>query len=366
MGLFDDDDDKTERATPRKRQEAREKGQVAQSKELMASLMLFAGLAGLLLFGGKIGNSVGAVTVRSFRRLANFGTEQLDVESSAALIVGAAGAAAAAVGPILVVMIVVGLVVGLGQVGLQLSPKALELSWNKLNPISGMSKLFGMRGMVRTALALGKILVILGVMSLMAWSQTDEAASLTGVELGPLMAGTGHVLLRCVIGGLLAIFIMAIIDFAYQRFQHERDLRMSKKEVKDESRNSEGDPRVKARIRKVQRELAMQRMMEAVPKATVVVTNPTHYAVALKYERPAAGDDSPPAPRVVAKGVDHVARRIRELATESDVPLFEDPPLARALYAQVEIGDEIPMELYEAVASVLAYVYRVQGMAATA
>jgi flagellar biosynthesis protein FlhB len=170
------------------------------------------------------------------------------------------------------------------------------------------------------------------------------------------------------------VLLLSILDFAFQRFQHERDLRMSAREVREELKSTEGDPRVRARIRAVQREMAARRMMEAVKKASVVVTNPTHYAVALRYERDTVGDGGDgksgapraSAPVVVGKGADLVALRIRKVAAESGVPLYEDPPLARTLYAKVEIGSEIPLELYEAVARVLAYVYRVQGVAAHA
>ena len=175
------------------------------------------------------------------------------------------------------------------------------------------------------------------------------------------MRAVGHVILKCSIGAMTVVLALSLVDLAYQRYQHEKDLKMSKQEVKDDMKSSEGDPHLKARIRAVQRELASQRMMQDVPKATVVVTNPTHYAVALLYER--GGEDGVGAstPRVVAKGVDHIAQRIKEVAREAHVVCFEDVPLARALHAQCEIGDEIPVDLFQAVASVLAYVYRVQG-----
>jgi flagellar biosynthetic protein FlhB len=201
--------------------------------------------------------------------------------------------------------------------------------------------------------------VIAGATSAVAWRELPRIAALSGADTGPLLAGLARVGVRCAAAALVAIALLAVLDYLFQRFQHERDLRMSKKELRDELKNTEGDPQLKARIRQVQRELARSRMMAEVPKATVVVTNPTHYAVALRYDRDAdhAGGR---APRVVAKGIDHVAARIRELAREAGIPCYEDPPLARALHARVELGQEIPESFYQAVAGVLAYVYRVR------
>ena len=182
------------------------------------------------------------------------------------------------------------------------------------------------------------------------------------LRLRKATGGAAEVLLKAVAAGVLVILFLSIIDLNYQRYQHEKDLRMTKKEVKDEHKNTEGDPHVKARIRKVQRELATRRMMEDVPDATVVVTNPTHFAVALRYDR----SETEAAPRVVAKGVDEVALRIREVARSAGVPAYEDRLLARALHARVDIGDVIPEELFQAVAKVLAYVYRQEGKTAHA
>jgi flagellar biosynthetic protein FlhB len=198
-----------------------------------------------------------------------------------------------------------------------------------------------------------------------AWSQIGGIANLAGLELGPALVATGHVALRCVGSAVIALLFLAILDLVFQRWQHERDLRMSKQELREEARSTDGDPHVKAQIRRVQRDLARRRMLHDVPKATVIVTNPTHYAVALRYQQSTTGN-SESAPRVVAKGVDLVAARIKSLGSEAGVPLFEDVPLARALHARCEIGDEIPTELYTAVAEVLAYVYRIQSERETA
>jgi len=214
---------------------------------------------------------------------------------------------------------------------------------------------------MRTLMALGKLTLIVASMIAAAWTQIDHIVLLAGAELGPALAGTGHIALRCVAAALLAILVLAAADAGYQRWQHERDLRMSRKDIKEEHKSLEGDPHIKSRIRRVQMELAARRMMSEVPKATVVVTNPTHYAVALRYERKDGAGGPVGAPRVVAKGVDEVAARIKEVAREAGVICFEDVPLARALHARCRLGDEVPIDLYQAVAEVLAYVYRVQG-----
>jgi flagellar biosynthesis protein FlhB len=174
--------------------------------------------------------------------------------------------------------------------------------------------------------------------------------------LGPALVAIGRIVSRAAVAGVIVITLLALFDLWFQRAQHAKEMKMSKKELRDEHKSSEGDPMVKARIRQVQREVASQRMMEEVPNATVVVTNPTHFAVALRYTSEEGG-----APRVVAKGVDEIARKIKDVAREAGVLVYEDPPLARALHRGCQIGDEVPEELFQAVAGVLAYVYRVQG-----
>ena len=253
------------------------------------------------------------------------------------------------------------------QVGFRLAPKALEPKPQKLDPLQGAKRMFGPEGFMRTLLAAVKILAIGGTMTTVAWLQLPKFFALSGSELGPWLGGAAGIALRCLGAALLAILVLALIDFFYQRWQFEKNLRMSKQEVKDEHKNIDGDPQVKARIRRVQREMAMSRMMDEVPNATVVVTNPTHYAVALRYERGVGsssgrGRRAPTsAPIVVAKGVDELAQRIKHVATDAGVLLYEDVPLARALHARVEVGELIPEDLFEAVAAVLRYVYMVRG-----
>jgi flagellar biosynthetic protein FlhB len=246
----------------------------------------------------------------------------------------------------------VSLLGGYAQIGVRVTPKAVNMDLSKLSPIKGMKKVFSMRGVVRTGLAIGKITLISTAVLSALWLQRDGITALTALDLNLVLARVVVILDKAAMAGVVAALILAVVDLAYQRFQHAKDNRMSKKEVKDENKNSEGDPQLKARIRAVQRELASNRMMQDVPEATVVVTNPTHFAVALKYDPL----DPHRAPVVVAKGMDLVAQTIKRIAAEAGVPVIESPPLARGLHRMVEIGEEIPEELFEAVAKILAFV----------
>lgn len=358
-----DRDQKTEEATPRRRQEGREKGQVAYSTELVSALSLVAWVAALIFGGGFLASSSGALLAKSLGSLEVWADGTLDVETTAGLFREVGGELIGDLALFMLPVLGLVLVAGYSQVGFQISPKALSVDFARISPMKGFGRLFSARTAMRTVLAMGKILLIATTIVVIARGQFDRILTLESLELGPALEDARDIVLRCVFGALIVIVALAVFDFAFQRFQHERDLRMSKQEIKDENKQSEGDPHLKSRIRQVQREMAMRRMMQDVPEATVVVTNPTHYAVALAYERSdsGAGGRRAFAPKVVAKGVDHLAQRIKQVASEAGVPLYEDVPLARALHAQCEIGDEIPFELYQAVAGVLAYVYRIDG-----
>lgn len=359
-------DEKTEEATPRRRSEAREKGQVAISSELIASVALSVALVSLLVSGGHTAQAFGLVVIGGIDALGADPLGTIDVGDASALFERAAKAVATGVLAVAVPLFLVGLLVGYGQVGFQIAPKAIHWDLARLNPVKGLSRLFSARSVVRTLSAALKIVLIGAAMIIVVSRSLPDVAAMVGNDLGPNLVLMGSILVRAVIAGLVVIFALGLFDLVFQRFQHDKDLRMSRKEIKEEHRNSDGDPHLRARIRQVQREMASRRMMADVPTATVVVTNPTHYAVALKYEPASDSSKSIGAPIVVAKGVDHVAQRIKEVARENGVLCFEDVPLARALHAQAEIGDEIPQDLYAAVASVLAYVYRVRGDRASA
>jgi flagellar biosynthetic protein FlhB len=365
MAGEDDAQDKTEDATPRRRQDAREQGQVALSAELVSALTLAAGLGVLVVCGGLIAQSSGALVANALGGLGAAGRLPLDPGAAAELFQGSARTIGLVITSVVVPMWLVAMLAGYAQIGFRVTPKAVQFDPAKLDPSKGLKRLFSARAAVRTLLAMVKVVAIVLAMGLMAWRELPRVAALAGGELGPQLAGLGQVAFRCAAVSLATIAAVAAFDWAWQRWQHERELRMTKREIRDEARSTEGDPHLKARVRAIQREMAQRRMMADVPTATVVITNPTHFAVALRYEREAEGEQRR-APVVVAKGADFVAQKIKEVAREAGVPLHEDVTLARALHAQCEIGDEIPETMYQAVAAVLAFVYRVQGEAARA
>ncbi len=360
MANESDKEQRTEEATPRRREEAREKGQVALSTELVSAVGLAAGAGILGLGGAQLAQAIARALENGLGTLAVIGTSELDVPESAALFEQSITSVLGALALVVIPTVLVCALTGFLQVGFRIAPKAMEADPSKLDPIKGMQRLFSMRGLVRTALSLAKVTLIAGTASVVAWLHVDEIAHVGTNELGPLLAAVGVVVLRAGASTLAVILFLGALDALFQRLQHERDLRMTPAEVKEEHRLTEGDPHVRARIRAVQREFAMRRMMADVPAATVVVTNPTHFAVALRYER-SEGSQPAGAPVVVAKGVDHLAQQIKEVARAHGVACHEDVPLARALYARVRVGQEIPAELYEAVAAVLATVYRLEG-----
>jgi len=363
MADHDDREQRTEEATPRRREEARERGQVSLSTELVSALGLAAGLGALSAAGAGLARALGHGIERGVGALADVGTHDLDVERSSALLRSSVTGVLGSLALVVVPCVLTCVLTGYAQVGFRFSPKALEIDPSRLDPKRGLGRLFSMRALVRTAFSLAKVLLITTAAVTVAWSHVDDIVHLGTSELGPLLPAVGLVVLRASTAALGVILALALLDALFQRLQHERDLRMTRAEVKEELRLTEGDPHVRARIRAVQREFAMRRMMSDVPKATVVVTNPTHYAVALRYEREER-DERRAAPVVVAKGVDHLAQKIKEVARANAVTCHEDVPLARALHGRVRVGQEIPEELYGAVAAVLAAVYRLEGRTA--
>lgn len=350
MGIFDDRDDKTEEATPKKREEARKKGQVAWSQEMSMSTLLIAAVLALEVIGSVILDSLEAglksgLTVRRH--------EHSDVEWFTTTVSDALFAVLPGVLPFMTLLVVFAFVSGIMQIGFKASWEKLAPNLDKLNPISGFKRILSLQGLVKAGLAVLKISV-LGVVLWIALASEVEALlvlpELPFAEAARRIANLGIGILWWI---AIPLFGVAFLDLMYQRWQHARNIRMSKTDIRDENKQAEGDPEVKARIKRAQREISRRRMMDEVPKAEVILTNPTHYSVALRYER---GDMT--APRVVAKGTELVALRIREIAREHGVPIVEDPPLARALWRNVSLGDEIPPRFYRAVAAVLGQVMR--------
>lgn len=340
--------DKTEKPTPKKKKESKEKGQVAKSQDLTSWASLLVALYVLPWSIGRIATAT-ASTFNAMRATAN----APETEVALGLFAKALRDGFIAVAPLMAVVVFSSVVATVGQVGVMLAPKALKPDFKRISPKQGFQRLFSIRSIWETVKQLLKI----GIISAIAWPRMrDLFNGLIGngrLPLGealPLAASGTMGLARTV---TWTVFILSFADYGYQRFQTQRDLKMSKQEVRDEQRNTEGDAQVKGRIRSLQRALARNRMLASVADANVVVTNPTHISVALAYT---PGEHV--APKIVAVGVNNMAMRIRERAAEHDVPIVEAKPLARALWRACEPGDEIPGVLYEAVAHVLAFVRR--------
>nr|WP_249191332.1 flagellar biosynthesis protein FlhB [Burkholderia vietnamiensis] len=344
--------DRTEAATPRRREKAREEGQVARSRELASFALLAAGFYGTWLVSGPSGAHLQTMlrSAFTFDRATAFDTHRM---LSAAGTASAEGLAA--VLPILALTGLAALLAPMALGGWLISQKTFELKFDRLDPIAGLGRMFSIQGPIQLAMSVAKTMVVGGIGGVAIWRSKDELLGLATQPLGAALADALHLVAVCCGTTVAGMLVLAGLDVPYQLWQYNKKLRMTKEEVKREHRENEGDPHVKGRIRQQQRAIARRRMMAAVPKADVVVTNPTHFAVALQYT-----DGEMRAPKVVAKGVNLVAVRIRELAAEHNVPLLEAPPLARALYHNVELEREIPGSLYSAVAEVLAWVYQLK------
>jgi flagellar biosynthesis protein FlhB len=345
-------DDKTEEPTPRRIEKAREEGQVARSRELATFMMLMAGVASLWAMGSLLYDQLGLMMEQTFLfersiafdtalMLANFWA--LGTHTLLALL------------PLFLLLTVVALIAPALLGGWLISGKSLKPQFSKLNPLKGMKRMFSSQALAELAKAIAKSVLTGSVAIGFLWSRRGELLALMDQ---PLEMALFHALkLAALCCGLivLSLIVVILIDVPYQLWSHNKKLRMTKDEIKKEHKESEGDPHVKGKIRQQQQAMARGRMMSKVPEADVIVTNPTHYAVALSYR-----DGEMGAPRVVAKGVDAVAARIRELGDEHNVPRLEAPPLARALYRHVDLDREIPADLYTAVAEVLAWAFRLK------
>ncbi len=348
----EDGQERTESATPKRLEEARKKGQIPRSRDLTAAAVLMTGGIALSSMGGQVG---GALTSLMKRGLSITREEALDPTQIVPTLTGSALDGLLATLPVLGLMLVAALLAPLVLGGWNFSTQALAPQFKRLNPLSGVKRLFEMRALVELLKALAKFGIVALIAALVLWKDAAELLAL-GREPTPQaimhairLSGSALILISA---GMLVI---AGFDVPYQLWQHAKNLKMTREEVRREMKESEGSPEVKGKIRQLQQQMARQRMMADVPKADVIVTNPTHFAVALKYD-----EKRMRAPIVIAKGVDLVAARIREIATEHSVPIFEAPPLARVLYKNVDIGGEVPSSVYVAVAQVLSYIYQLK------
>lgn len=346
------DQERTEPASPQRLQKAREEGQVIQSRELGTFAVLMTGGATLWMMSGSLGQAMSQVMRGGLAfdpGVARDGTRAM------ALLSRLSFDAAMALAPFLFLVLVAALASPILLRGWLFSTKALAPRFNRLNPFTGIKRILSWQGLIELVKSLAKVGLLGGVAAWLLWGNLDAVFSLSLEEPRAAIAHMGNLIGKIFLLVSGAMVFIVVIDLPFQVWNHFKQLRMSKDEVRREHKESEGDPYLKARIRQQQREVARRRMMAEIPTADVVVTNPTHFAVALKYT-----EGRMRAPRVVAKGADLVAARIREVAAEHKVPLLEAPPLARALFRHTEIGDEIPAALYTAVAEVLAYVFQLR------
>ena len=344
------DPDRTFAPTQKRRDDARRKGQVPHSREIVSVLVLAGGVLSLSMAGDEMWNGLMAVARQCF----DVGNDiAVDANSVQAMASNWLFATLAILTPVLLASSIGALVGGFGQVGMLISGEAVVPQLSRISPLAGFQRLFSLNALMEFLRGVAKIIVLGTLLWLTLRGQVDTVLGLGTGGVEELLPTVGDLCLRLMRNVLVILALLAIADFAYQRWKHTQDLRMTFQEVKEEFKQSEGDPLLRSRIRSLQREMATKRMMADVPTADVVVTNPTHYAVALRYRR---GEDV--APRVVAKGADHLARRIKAIAREHGVMIREDKLLARTLYRTVDVGRLIPEELYRAAAEILAYVYR--------
>jgi flagellar biosynthesis protein FlhB len=345
--------ERTERATPKRRDEARSEGKVARSTELTNAVALLAGVAALAVLGGRLMRGLSGL-LRSLLAAPSAGIateagvyvvfQHLALQITSILL------------PLMLSLIAVGLAANVLQVGFMLTSRTVSPRWSLIDPLEGFKRILSLRSLTELAKSILKV-VIIGVI---AWvtlkGDLDRLVPLTGADGPSLVTQVGGTTIRLGLRVGLALLVLGILDYGYQRWEYERSIRMSRQELEEEQKQTEGDPRVKARVRQAQRLLARHRMMADVAKADVVITNPTHFAVALQYDR-----KTMPAPLVVAKGTRKTAERIKEVAKEHRVPIVEDPPLARLLYKECEIGSSIPVSVYQAVARILAHVWKLRA-----
>jgi len=350
-------EEKTEKATPKKRQESRRKGHVAKSNELPSAIIFLLMFIAFFLMGSYLSNHLLQLYEKVLHQHLLWDASP---ENIRLLFIEIIYDVIWVIIPIFGIAIIGALTGNLIQVGFLVSGEPLKFKLERLNPIEGAKKIFSKRAIVELLKSLLKISLVGYIAYSALWNKKDTLFALYHYDLFEIMSFVSKLLLEIGIKVSILLIFIAILDYVYQKYDYEKNIRMSKKDIKDEYKRTEGDPLIKSKIKERQRQMAMRRMMQAVPEADVIITNPTHYAVAITYKT-----EQMDAPTVVAKGMDHVALKIKEVATEHDVAVIENKWLARTLYYQVEIGDAIPEALYQAVAEVLAYVYKLKGYVTT-
>lgn len=345
--------EKTEKATPQKRQESKRKGQVAKSAELPSAMIMIGGILLLSFLGSWMLDQVLAIYRINFTEYIAWDWTEKNVRT---LFEGMTMNAMKLMAPMMGAAIVFGILGNFIQVGAMFTTDPLKMKLDRLDPIQGAKRIFSVRALVELAKSLLKISIIGFAAFTVLWGEKEELFLLSQKSLTESLSFIGGLVLKLGITASIILLVLAILDYMYQKYEFEKNIRMSKQDIKDEYKKSEGDPLIKQKIKERQRSMSMNRMIQDLPNADVLITNPTHYAIAIQYDA-----ETMEAPKVIAMGKDHLALKIKEKAKELDIVIMENKPLARALYAQVEVGDSVPEDLFLAVAEVLAYIYRLKG-----
>lgn len=352
-GEQEDETQKTEEPTPKKLEESRKKGQVALSREINNWVMLFVGTIVILVIGP---SALSALTehMKSYIERAHL---MPSIPGGFGFLLGDTFWATLGILALpLIILMIAAFLAPFMQIGPLFAPEVIKPDISKISPMQGFKRLFSMKSIMEFVKGIFKIGIIGVVGTILLFPFYANVDHMIGLPLPLMMEELSSLVLRLMSGILVVLLVVAVIDLIYQRYEHYKKMRMTKQELKDEYKQTEGDPQVRAKLRQLRQEKARARMMQAVPEADVVITNPTHYSLALKYD-----PDEMDAPVLVAKGIDEVAMRIREVAKEHDIPLFENKPLARVLYDTVELDEMIPPEHYQAVAEVISYIFKLRG-----
>ena len=342
--------EKSEQATPRKLEEAWKKGQFARSSEVQTVFVLFGGLVALLFTGRDIWGHLG---LQMYSSLAHIHETTVSLDAMQRFFIEHFMVMGVCVWPVLAATAVGGLLASGAQSHFRLSPDALEPQWDRLSPVNGFKRLFSSRSAVTTGIAIVKLAIIVALSYNVIAMILRDPIFYSTVDVSRIGAFLAEASFKIIMRIGFALVMLATIDYAYQLWRTSQDMMMTKEEVKDESKNQDGDPKMKVRMKSRRRTLSQRKMLADVPKADVIITNPTHLAIALRYDRKSMG-----APRIVAKGARLNALRIREIATQHQIPIIENKPLARMMFKYGKVGGEIPAQLYVAVAEILAFVYR--------
>ncbi|RKD27770.1 flagellar biosynthetic protein FlhB [Caminicella sporogenes DSM 14501] len=347
--------EKTEKATPKRRREAREKGQVLQTREINSAFILFFVFLAINFLGKYWIKEIYKFYIEIMSYTSNvdlfFRFENLKVFFISMLIL-----IIKLILPILFISLIIGLLCSYMQVGFLFTTKTLNFKLDRINPINGFKRLFSIKSIVELIKSLFKTLVLIYIVSSYLKKEYYNILNVFDMEILEIVKYLWKIVFNLVFRCFIVLLFLAILDYMYKKWEYEKELKMSKQEVKEEFKQTEGDPLIKSKIKEKQRQISMKRMMQDVPKADVIITNPTHFAVAIVYN-----EEIDDAPKVIAKGKDIIAQNIKKIARENDIPLYENKPLAQTLYHTVEIGEYIPPELYQAVAEVLAYIYSLKN-----